>query len=104
MWSTMLSLLIGAEAGLLGLAAFTWFLISIMAQAWRLTNTASNDIVWVVGVGVLSGYIALSAHSLGDYTLIGCSRMFVQFWFLAGITTGLASRLGHDPVGKENVC
>jgi putative inorganic carbon (HCO3(-)) transporter len=89
-------LLIGAETGLLGLAAFLWFLTSVMARAWRLTETASEDNLWVVGVGVLCGYVALSIHNTVDYALVGCSPMFTHFWFLAGMVAGLIPKHSHD--------
>jgi putative inorganic carbon (HCO3(-)) transporter len=88
-------LLVGAETGLLGLVAFLCFLVSVMGQAWRSTRLSSNDTFWIVGIGVLSAYAALSVHSLADYALIGCPRLFAQFWFLAAIIPGVISGVGH---------
>jgi O-antigen ligase len=81
-------LLIGAETGLLGLAGFTWFLVSVILQAWRLLKIVHNDLFWIVGVGIFCGYITLSVHSTVDFALIGCPRVFTQVWFLAGLVVG----------------
>jgi O-antigen ligase len=81
-------LLIGAETGLIGLVGFVLFLLSIIFQAWNLTKISPNDFLWIIAVGVLCGYISLSVHNLVDFGLIGCSPVFFQFWFLAGIVVG----------------
>jgi len=83
-------LLIGAETGFFGLAAFTWFLLSVLAQAWAMAKGTPNDLVWIVGVGIFCGYAALGTQSMVDFALIGCPRVFVQFWFLAGIVVAVA--------------
>ncbi len=49
-------LLIAAETGLVGLAAFLSFLATLLVQAWRIIVRAPNDIVWVTSVGVFSAF------------------------------------------------
>lgn len=82
-------LLITSETGILGLIGFTWFLVSVILQAWRLIKTAPNDLFWITGAGIFCAYIALSVHSMADFALIGCPRVFIQVWVLAGIIMGI---------------
>lgn len=84
-------LLIGAETGLLGLIAFCWFLVSVLLRSWKMAKEVGNDIAWIVGVGIFCGYAALGVHGMVDFALIGCPRLFAQFWFLAGVAAGVAT-------------
>ena len=82
-------LLITAETGIIGLAAFIFFLVILLIQAWRIINQAPNDTVWVASVGILGALIAMTIHSMVDYVLLGSGVVFTQFWLLAGLTAAL---------------
>jgi putative inorganic carbon (HCO3(-)) transporter len=89
-------LLITAETGLIGLAAFLLFLASLVIQAWRLVSRAPNDTLWMAGVGIFSAYIVLILHNMVDYALLANLQLFTQFWLLAGVAAGLSRELGHE--------
>jgi len=88
-------LLIAAETGLIGLAAFIIFLAVLLIKSWRIIIRAPNDTVWVAGVGIFSAYVALVLHSLVDYALLGSLQLITQFWLLAGLTAALIQRVDH---------
>jgi putative inorganic carbon (hco3(-)) transporter len=88
-------LLIGAETGLIGLAAFLVFLAILMIQAWQIINRATSETMWVAGVGILGALIAMAIHSMVDYVLLGSGLVFTQFWLLAGLTAALLQRLNE---------
>ena len=92
-------LLIAAETGIIGLAAFVVFLSILMIQAWRIIAQAPNDTVWVAGVGILGGLIAMGIHSMVDYVFLGSGLVFTQFWLLAGLTASLIQRIKDE---KQN--
>lgn len=83
-------LLIAAETGLVGLTAFLAFLAILLVQALRIVDLATNDTVWVAGVGIFSAFVALTVHSMADYALLGSLQVFTQFWLLAGLSAALS--------------
>jgi len=88
-------LLIGAETGLLGLGAFVVALVILLIQAWRIIANAPSDMVWIAGVGILGGLVALIIHSMVGYGLLGSSQISKQFWLLAGLCAALMDRVDH---------
>jgi putative inorganic carbon (HCO3(-)) transporter len=93
-------LLIAAETGLIGLAAFLVFFVILLIQAWRIIDRAPNDTVWVAGVGILGALVALAIHSMVDYTLLGSSLVFTLFWLLAGLTAALIQRVNYEKLNS----
>ncbi len=89
-------LLIAAETGFVGLAAFLGFLGVLLIQAWRIIDNAPSDMVWVAGVGTLCGLAALITHGMVDYQLLGSNQIFTEFWLLAGLCAALMQRIGHE--------
>ena len=88
-------LLIAAETGLIGLAAFAIFLAVLLIKSWQIIIRAPNDTIWIAGVGIFSAYVALVLHSLVDYALLGSLQLITQFWLLAGLTAALIQRVDH---------
>jgi hypothetical protein len=91
-------LLIAAETGLVGFAAFVWLLASMFVQARRLASQAPNDTLWVAGVGVFSAYTALTLHGMVDYAMLSNMPLFRLFWLFAGVVAGLNTNAGLDRV------
>jgi putative inorganic carbon (HCO3(-)) transporter len=89
-------LLIAAETGLVGLAAFLSFLATLLIQAWRIIVQAPNDIVWIVGVGIFSAFIAFATHGMVDYAMLSSPQVITQFWLLAGMSAALIQRIDKD--------
>ena len=96
-------LLITAETGIIGLAAFIFFLVILLIQAWRIINQAPNDTVWVASVGILGALIAMTIHSMVDYVLLGSGVVFTQFWLLAGLTAALVQRLDNEKLNSRRI-
>ncbi len=86
-------LLIAAETGILGLGAFLVFIITLLIQTWWVVDHTSSSMVWIAGVGVLGGLVALMVHNMVDYELLGSSRVFTLFWLLTGLSTALMHRV-----------
>jgi putative inorganic carbon (HCO3(-)) transporter len=87
-------LLVTAETGIVGLVAFLWLLASVLSQARLLVRRAESDVVWMVGVGILSACIGLAVHNAVDYLLVFSWHIARQFWLLAGVGAGLGRSLG----------
>ena len=72
------------ETGLVGLLAFLGLQLSLFRQAHAVFKIARDPLFKGVALGVLSGFIALVAHSIGANTFI-IVRIMEPFWFLAGM-------------------
>ncbi len=95
-------LLIAAETGLVGLAAFLWFLASLFVQARRLISRAPNDTVWLAGVGAFSAFAALTVHGIADYDVLANITVFRLPWLFAAIVAGLSANLGQERVASDH--
>ncbi len=84
-------LLTGAETGLLGLATFVWFLITLMRHSWRSLARQPGELIWVGGAGLAGGFVALAVHGLVDYDLLANLRVFGLFWLLAAMVASIES-------------
>jgi len=96
-------LLIAAETGLVGLAAFLWFLASLFIQAWRLAMKAPNDITWLGAVGALAGLAALAVHGMADYDVLANITVFRLIWLFAAIIAGMSTSLNHERVALSQL-
>lgn len=85
-------LLVASETGLIGLAAFLWFLAILIIQAKRLATNAPSDVIWLAGVGSLSAFAALTVQGMGDYDLLGNATVFRLLWLFAAIIASLSER------------
>ncbi len=95
-------LLIAAETGLLGLAAYLGLVASLLVRAWRTVSQAIDETEWVASVGVFAAFVAFTLHSMTDYALFGSSRLLTQFWLLVGLAAGLSQWIGlHREAGDE---
>jgi putative inorganic carbon (HCO3(-)) transporter len=95
-------LLIAAETGLIGLAAFLWFLASLYIQTRRLIILAPNDTVWLAGVGAFSALTALTVHGIADYDVIANLTVFRLLWLFAAIVAGLSANRGQERVASDH--
>ncbi len=89
-------LLTAAETGLVGLAVFLWFLVSLFIQSIRVTSRATDDIVWLAGVGVFSAFVALSVHGIVEYDMLANVIVFRSFWLFAAIVAVLSENLKRE--------
>jgi putative inorganic carbon (HCO3(-)) transporter len=84
-------LLVAAETGIIGLAAFLWLLFSLFIQAVRLAGPEREDIAWLVGVGAFSAFTVLAVHGMVDYDLLSNLTIFGVFWLFAAMVSSLSA-------------
>ncbi len=106
-------LLIAAETGVLGLAAFLLLLAVMLRHAWRLASSHADDAQWIVGAGACAALAGLMVWGMTDYALLGAGLVTKQFWLLAALVSGMsayaarrqaaaaAGRVIGQPVGRR---
>jgi O-antigen ligase len=82
-------LLITAETGLLGGAAFVLLLAFVLINCWRVFIKSKDDTISAISIGLFSGVIALAVHALSDYAIFADSRVKTQFWLLIAIVAAI---------------
>ncbi len=82
-------LLILAESGFLGLAAWSWFLLAVYRRLWHALKHVRDSLVWMSAVGLFCALSALLIHGMADYALLGDLRLLSLFWFIVGLICGL---------------
>lgn len=96
-------LLTAAETGLVGLATFLWFLISLFIQAVQIIRRTPNDVVWLAGVGAFSALAALVVHGIVEYDMLANVNVFGLFWLFAAIIASLGTYLKHGQVANDSL-
>jgi hypothetical protein len=76
------------ETGILGLGAFIWLLVTVFQVAKETYQQTTTPLFRVLGLGLMTGLLALVAHSLGTNTFI-IVRIMEPFWLLTGIVVRL---------------
>lgn len=84
-------LLIAAETGVLGLAAFLLLLAVVLKHAWRLASRPADDAQWIVGAGACATLAGLVVWGITDYALLGAGLVTKQFWLLAALVSGFSA-------------
>jgi hypothetical protein len=86
---------IGAERGLLCLAAFIWFLVELYRSLFAALRRSDEKAKWPV-LGSLAALTGFVVSGLTEYNF-GDSEVLVLFLFLVSIPFGLASHVQEDP-------
>ena len=86
---------IGAERGLLCLAAFLWFIVELYRSLLRLLRESEGDSHWVV-LGSLAALTGLIIAGLTEFNF-GDSEVLILFFFLISVPFGLATHVQKDP-------
>jgi putative inorganic carbon (hco3(-)) transporter len=87
-------LLVAAETGLFGLAAFVWLL---MALGWRgvgFLRGRQLSLASALTIGLLASGLHMVTHSMIDFILFGDPQLTVWFWCLAGLTVAMTAQHG----------
>ena len=86
---------IGAERGLLSLAAFLWFLVELYRSLISRLRVSEDTTRWIIlgSVASLTGFVVsgLTEYNFGD------SEVFVLFLFIVSIPFGLVPDVQEDP-------
>lgn len=86
---------VAAETGIVGLAAFGWFLAALVWVGWRLLRTTDNVRDRLLQLGWLGALTALLTQSFLDTSLYTL-RFAALFWCLAGLIMGCAGWPAKD--------
>jgi putative inorganic carbon (hco3(-)) transporter len=83
-------LLIAAETGLFGLAAFVWLLLALGWRGLASLRVETVSFAAVLTVGLLACEADMIVQSMVDYAIFGDPQLFSLFWFLAGLLVAIA--------------
>ena len=89
-------LLITAETGILGFAGFIWFLVAILLTAQKAVRR-SDFRLSLVGVGLLSGFVAFMIHGLVDKHPPGGYPLFYTLMALTVSTANIKDNVIIQP-------
>ncbi len=96
-----LFLLVVAETGLLGLAAFVWFMAAILWTAFRLARSAPATWLNLVASGVLAGICAFLVAELFDNSYRVGSALIYQTYLFAGLVAAMDRLRAQQEGGQE---
>jgi len=78
---------LAVEAGIVGLLALSWLLVSAFRWAWIVFKEAETSFSKILALGILACLIDFLVHGMVDYTLSGQTGYL--FWFYLGFLTWL---------------
>lgn len=90
---------IGAEAGLLGLAAYLLLWGAALAGAWRATQRALG-VDWGVALGIVAIIVHLAVHHLFDNLFV--HGMYLHLGILLGTIPSLTASQGAEPTAHQS--
>jgi putative inorganic carbon (HCO3(-)) transporter len=83
-----------AETGILGLAAFLWFLAVLAQIAWRGRHKVQlSGALWMWWLALLASLLAWFVHGLVDFPFSSLSPC-IAFWLVAGLLVSASERAG----------
>lgn len=89
-----------AESGILGLAAFTWLLISGIRCALNSYRRLTDNYLKGLAVGLISGLLGVLLHN-GVENIFEVPMMTVYFWLLMGMLAALPYLKGQETPPAE---
>jgi O-antigen ligase len=72
-------LLVFAETGIVGMAAFLWFLFTCFREAWKCLKSKGSELTQMIGLSVTAAFIGMTIHMMVD---MFASRMCLSFLFV----------------------
>jgi len=87
-------LLIAAEVGLVGAAAFLWSLVAFFKHGLEFVRRASMGLPWLIGSAILVGSSAALLHNQADYALMANPQVASLFWFMVGWLVAISGNAG----------
>lgn len=87
-----LFLYIAAQIGLLGLACYLLFLLTVFRALWPAIRAPDPFIAWT-GVGIAVGLIAFLAHAQVEFDTIARNALF---WFVTGLAVSVGRVASHS--------
>ena len=72
------------DGGLVGFSLAAWFVMAVLWHGWKMVRARRDQYAILVGIGAISGIMAILMHSITDFNMhngaIGC-----YFFFLCGL-------------------
>ena len=72
------------DGGVIGITLVAWFVLAVLFHGWKLVRVRRDRYAVLVGIGCISGIIALLAHSITDFNMHN-SAVAYYFFFLCGL-------------------
>ena len=94
-------LAIGAEVGLVGLAAFVWALGAILWRGVGFVRRVPVGLHWLIGLAVLAALSAVLLHNQGDYALLSTPALDALFWFMVGWLMAVSRISGREARSED---
>ena len=73
------------EVGLLGLAAFFWFLFVLFRQGYKAYIKLNDDYLKIIAISLLACFLSFLINGLTETSLYN-SRVAMVFWYLIGVS------------------
>jgi O-antigen ligase/tetratricopeptide (TPR) repeat protein len=72
------------DGGVIGIILAGWFVLAILLHGWKMVRRRRDRYAILVGIGCISGIIALLAHSITDFNMHNGAVAY-YFFFLCGL-------------------
>lgn len=72
------------DGGVLGFVLAAWFVLAVLFHGWKMVRVRRDRYAVLVGIGCISGIIALLAHSITDFNMHNGAVAY-YFFFLCGL-------------------
>ena len=72
------------ESGVTGFVFFTWFMIAVIREGWKMIGRRRDRYSILISIGALTGIIGMLVHSISDFNMHnGADGLY--FFFLCGL-------------------
>ena len=83
------------DGGLIGIVLAGWFVFAVLFHGWKMVRVRRDRFAVLVGIGCISGIIALLAHSVTDFNMHN-GAVGYYFFFICGLLVASVNiRFGH---------
>lgn len=87
------------DGGLIGFFLISWFLAAILFHGWKMIRKRNDHYSILLGIGSISGIVALLSHSITDFNLHN-GAVGLYFFFVCGLlVSGVNTRFGYYSQG-----
>jgi len=72
------------DGGVIGITLVAWFVLAVLFHGWKMVRVRRDRYAVLVGIGCISGIIALLSHSITDFNMHNGAVAY-YFFFLCGL-------------------
>lgn len=73
-----------ADGGLIGFSLAAWFVLAVLWHGWKMVRVRRDQYAILVGIGAISGIVAVLMHSVTDFNMHNGAVAY-YFFFLCGL-------------------